>query len=458
MAVKNGREIAKEAPNAPQAPDAVAPSQSQQVNEQAPTQPAGAQVSEGTTPSAPPPPLGLQKKRSIIDKLAGKIKEFLPGIRQAIKDSPASLKGTGKAHHTNRHIRKQIVKSKKIRKLKKKLSKENFTARGLIRAIKLQETLEKAGMESKDPKLLAKRLLDINLVVFGVATIYLLVNGFINGINTLTVLTFALGIWIGVFPLAIALSWASYLFYLDMKIYQRTREVEKVFPDFLQLASSNISAGMPIDQAMWYAVRPNFGVLVKEIEIVAKNTIAGKDLSESLIQFADKYDSKVIRRSINLLLVGLQAGGELAELLNKVALNIEESRIIKKDMAANVTTYVIFITFASIVAAPALLGLSTQLLEVITRITASVGAEVPQSSTGFITFSFSSEGMSVKNFKIFSYVMLIISSIFAAGIVNVIQKGSARDGIAKYPTFIMISVVIYTSANIIMSNLFSTLI
>jgi pilus assembly protein TadC len=59
-------------------------------------------------------------------------------------------------------------------------------------------------------------------------------------------------------------------FYFDYKIYQRTKEIEEVLPEFLQLTSANISAGMTIDRALWFAVRPKFGVLAKEIEEVAK--------------------------------------------------------------------------------------------------------------------------------------------------------------------------------------------
>ena len=51
------------------------------------------------------------------------------------------------------------------------------------------------------------------------------------------------------------------LFYIwiDVQIFKRRIEIEEILPDFLQLASSNIKAGMTIDRALWYAVRPRFG-------------------------------------------------------------------------------------------------------------------------------------------------------------------------------------------------------
>jgi archaellum biogenesis protein FlaJ (TadC family) len=211
---------------------------------------------------------------------------------------------------------------------------------------------------------------------------------------------------------------------------------------------------MPVDKAMWYAVRPNFGVLAKEIEIVAKNTMAGEDLGKALRDFAKKYNSKVIFRSINLMLEGLASGGEMAGLLSKISLDIEETRILKKEMAANVTTYVIFITFATIAAAPFLFALSTQLLTIITKITSSMGTS-SSSGSGFFTMSFSSDSVKISDFKIFSYVTLAISAFASACIVSVIQKGRIKEGLSKIPVYIAISLLLYTIAYLIIGSMFS---
>jgi len=55
---------------------------------------------------------------------------------------------------------------------------------------------------------------------------------------------------------------------------------------------------MTIDRALWYAVRPRFGVLANEIEIVAKETMRGQDLKIALQNFADKYDSILLKNKI----------------------------------------------------------------------------------------------------------------------------------------------------------------
>jgi len=291
------------------------------------------------------------------------------------------------------------------------------------------------------------------LVISFLLILYFII--FPKGLVKLLVLL--LGFWLTGFFLLLGIIWAIYLFYLDMRIFQRTKAVEEVFPDFLQLTSANISAGMPIDKALWYAVRPGFGVLAKEIETVAKNTMAGEDLSVALTNFSRKYDSKTIQRSISLLLEGMSAGGEMADLLNKIALDIDETKILKKEMAANVTTYVIFITFATIAAAPVLFGLATQLLVTIKQITSKLGSSMTASGSLF-SFSFSSDAIKANDFIIFSYLMLTISAISSACIVSVIKKGRVREGLMKIPVFVIVSIVLYTIVTAIIRSAFGNFI
>ena len=234
---------------------------------------------------------------------------------------------------------------------------------------------------------------------------------------------------------------------LDLRIFRRRLELEQVLPDFLQLTSANIRAGMPIDRALWYAVRPRFGVLANEMEAVAKQTMSGTDLADALTEFTNKYDSKLLKRSISLLIEGLEAGGEVGELLDKIATNIQENQILRKEMSANVTTYVIFITAATIFAAPLLFAMAGQLLKIITEITSSI--KLPESTAGPGSFglSFGSIGIGASDFTIFAVISLLTTSLFSALIIATIRKGDLRAGVRYIPIFMGITVSLFFIAN-----------
>lgn len=371
-------------------------------------------------------------------------KEIAEGEKKTLLKTGLSKPGIrGLSKLTSLSRRKTITKKKR-----------KFDLRRFIKTINLNDYLEKAGLEGVDPKKVSKTIFRINTgICIAVSIVITLINIY-SGKGFLNLLVFLLGFWLTVFFVLLAFIWAAYLFYLDMRIYQRTKAVEAVFADFLQLTSANISAGMPIDRALWYAVRPGFGVLAKEIETVAKKTMAGEDLGAALTNFANKYNSRIIQRSISLLLEGMQAGGEMAELLTKIALNIEETKLIKKEMASSVTTYVIFITFATIIAAPILFGLSTELLEVIKAITSSLGTTMT-SSGSFLSFSFSGDSIKISDFRTFAYLLLSISAVSSACIISIIRKGRVKEAIPQIPVFIVVSLTIYTIAAFLIKGIFA---
>ena len=63
-----------------------------------------------------------------------------------------------------------------------------------------------------------------------------------------------------------------------LKTDDRSTQVDKVLPDYLQLAAANVRAGMQLDRAMWYAAKPEFGILSKEMELASKRVFGGETL------------------------------------------------------------------------------------------------------------------------------------------------------------------------------------
>jgi archaellum biogenesis protein FlaJ (TadC family) len=248
-------------------------------------------------------------------------------------------------------------------------------------------------------------------------------------------------IWLLLFAIVWFVVWLLFYLGLDVAIFKRKQKLEEVLPDFLQLASSNIRAGMTIDQSLWFAIRPRFGVLAKEIEEVAKRTFAGEPLDSALRHFVKKYDSKMLERSINLLIEGLRAGGEMGDLLTKISSNIQETNIMKKELAANVTTYVIFITFATVLAAPFLFGMAYQLILVIQEVFSRVNI-APSAVSGF-PISISEGVISIGDFRTFAIVSLIITSLFSSIIVSTIKKGNIKAGVRYIPAFMISSLTLF---------------
>ncbi|RMF05343.1 hypothetical protein D6764_04945 [Candidatus Woesearchaeota archaeon] len=339
----------------------------------------------------------------------------------------------------------------KAPKVKPKKKKQKITPAERRRRFKAY--LEMAGWSELTPAKVSKGIFHATIGISVLLTLYLIYEAVQNrGAYPVSYIFTMTGvIWTIGFVLILLLLWMMFYLVMDLKMFRRKLAVEAVLPDFLQLTSANIRAGMPIDQALWYAIRPRFGILAKEIETVAKETFSGKELNAALQEFASKYDSTLLKRSISLLVEGIDAGGEIGDLLNKIALNIQETRIMKKQMAASVTTYVIFISFATLLAAPVLFALSYQLLVIIKGITGKL-ASTNLSSAGGLSFSISGDAVALSDFKVFAISTLIMTSFFSAVIVATIRKGSVKEGITFIPVFIVVALLVFFMAMSVLSS------
>lgn len=303
----------------------------------------------------------------------------------------------------------------------------------------LRKFLLKAGMDISPKKILIITLISAAGISL-VGTIILSI-GFLSQGIPLRYLSLLLFIgFLSLFAIALFLLWLLIYIFLDLQVLKRHLDVERVLPDYLQLTAANLRSGMTPDQAMWHAVRPQFGVLSKEIEYVAKQTFAGKPLEESLNEFAERYDSKLLRYAINLINEGLEAGSELGDILNKVAVSIQEARILQKEMSANVTSYAIFIGAAVLFGSPLLLALSFQILTVVSSLTS--GISIPANVQGSF-FSVSGTSISSRDYLIFANTMISITSIMSAMIVSMIIKGNVKEGLKYIAIFWPLSLIIF---------------
>ena len=247
--------------------------------------------------------------------------------------------------------------------------------------------------------------------------------------------------------------------WVTVKKSSRSKKLEGILADYLQLVSANVGAGMPIDQALWYAVRERFGVLVEEMEVCAKKAMAGEDLNEALIDFAEKYDSDLLKKSMVLLVEGMESGGELAGLINSIAWNIREIQIMKKDISADVLTYVIFIGFAALAAAPLLFALSYRINIVMSGILGSIdlgsATNVGGGGAGGFDPTNIGKGLTAGAFKNFAFVCLGVTAVMSAMIISTVTKGNVKSGIRLIPIFVTISFLLFLGLSAVLTLLFS---
>jgi Flp pilus assembly protein TadB len=245
-------------------------------------------------------------------------------------------------------------------------------------------------------------------------------------------------------------------FYYNIKIYKRTQELEDKLPDYLTLVSTNLKGGLSFEKSLWAAIKPEFGILAKEIMIVSKKVVTGNDVAEAMIEFSNKYDSPILKRSMNLLVGEIESGGKITEIIDKIIENLRKTRALKAEMAAATVSYMIFIGVIVVVIAPGLFALSSQLLKIIIGFTSTLAGTAPASSPLPITFG--EVSIKPENFRIFSILALSTIAIFSSMIISIIEKGSIKGGIKYIPAFLFGSLIIYLVLLAVLDGVFSSII
>ena len=234
----------------------------------------------------------------------------------------------------------------------------------------------------------------------------------------------------------------------------RIKQIETVFPDFLQLMSSNLRAGMTIDRAMLLSSRPEFAPLDKEILQTGKDITTGKSIEQSLLDMSKRIDSPNLHKVLLLIISGIRAGGNLAILLDETSSNLKGRGFLEKKAASSVLMYVIFIFLAVAIFAPALFSLSTVLVEILTKIFSSI-PEATTANASNLPFSFNSINISVTFIKYFALTFMIAIDILAALVLGLVSKGEEKQGLRYLPAIIGLSVSIFFLARIILGSFLS---
>ena len=122
-----------------------------------------------------------------------------------------------------------------------------------------------------------------------------------------------------------------------------------------------------------------------------------------------------------MLIEGIKSGGELSELVNKIAWNIKETQLLEKEIAAETTTYTVFVVFAALFAAPALYALAHRIILIMTAVTSQIDISSTAGISTPIPLTLSGQAITAVDFKTFALINLFLTSSISAMIISKIK-------------------------------------
>jgi hypothetical protein len=264
-----------------------------------------------------------------------------------------------------------------------------------------------------------------------------------NAINTPFLSTYIdrpiiLGIGVGIFLLIHLL----YNLYIYFRITRRTKGVERVLPDALQLTAANIRAGMTPFLSLRTAARPEFGVLAKELILATNKSMGSTSFADALEQISKRVKSNSLRRVVRLFITGSRSGGRIAELLESTAKDLIESEALRQELITSVKLYSTFVLFVVVLAMPVLLNISIHFTSLISNLESTLGLE--SGGQSFLKTSLVSKVAVTTDFlRLIAMASMISAGFLSSILLGIIKEGSRRYGMKFVPLVWIGSFLVY---------------
>jgi len=125
--------------------------------------------------------------------------------------------------------------------------------------------------------------------------------------------------------------------------FYRLRKIRKIddrFPDFVRDMAESRRAGMTFTKAIMYSAKGNYGVLTPEIQKIARQISWGSSVDNALSAFAKRVNTKLIRRTVSLIIEASRSGGNVADVLDAASTDARELKLIDSERRASMLSYV----------------------------------------------------------------------------------------------------------------------
>jgi len=121
---------------------------------------------------------------------------------------------------------------------------------------------------------------------------------------------------------------------------RRVRKIDERFPDFVRDLAESRRAGMTFTKAIMHSSKGNYGVLTSEIKKISQQISWGSSVDDALSAFARRINTKLIRRTISLIIEASRSGGNVADVLDAASKDAREIRLLETERRGSMMSYV----------------------------------------------------------------------------------------------------------------------
>ncbi len=230
--------------------------------------------------------------------------------------------------------------------------------------------------------------------------------------------------WIHLASLGLITALAPYGIYAGRRRH-RIKNMEARFPDFLRDLASSHKGGLTLVQSVQIASRGEYGDLSAEIQRLADQLSWNVSFEEAFGHFADRVNTPLLRRSVNLVLEAGRSGGGTTDVLLAAARDAREIKTLERERNLNMSVYttVIYVTFFVFLFVVAVL-VGQFLPEIIRAGEATANSNLDMGESGL-----NLGGVGESDYRQFYFIAASVQAIGNGMLAGIMGSGSAAAGL-----------------------------
>ena len=147
--------------------------------------------------------------------------------------------------------------------------------------------------------------------------------------------------------------------------FQRMKNVESNFPNFVKAISEGLSSNMSLPQSVNYAARSNFGTLTPYVDRMISQMSWGISFEKAFGNMAKAINNHLITRAVSTIIETHTYGGKISKALESIGKSVTEIEKLRRERISMISSqmmqgYIIFFVFVGV-----MIGLVTFLLPVL---------------------------------------------------------------------------------------------
>ncbi len=229
--------------------------------------------------------------------------------------------------------------------------------------------------------------------------------------------------------------------YPYIKEMDRIDEIETTLPEALKQMADTLKAGGTYEYALREISTADYGPLTKEIDNVLRKLEEGENFENSLKTLSENIDSRLVQRSVTIIIDSIKAGAGLADALEEIAEDIRELHHIGIERKTRTMMGFLFIFFAGSIVAPAIFGLVSTIISFLIGTVATSGI----ATTTEITKAIGVKDALLMLMQIYIFIEVIATSAILA----LMRGGKINKSLIYAPILLFLAYVSMTIASVV---------